>query len=411
MNHITHHDKVLAHLFKFRYIRSDIQFGAPFEITQDGIASCIGITRGHASIVIKLMVENKEAVIGLSTIKSSNSSVKRKVYFLTEYGKNYLKDRIGYLKSAGIDVAVLEMSAFNSFDDIRRNLGPRMDMLGSMCVLRIPLMKDELSFSCPLIHYRTNGEVYVSGFAKDTILAGCSDADILRWHSMAADLCINTERDVFERLYHLGRSRRDREAIRIIKDHRYEVLDRLDPGISEVIHEIAFRNPDPELSEISARVALSDCDLERAFSLSETVYRADPGKGCSLICETMLRQDRTEDALSFAVRNGIGDDGTDMVLGMCLLASGKVSEAKMCFQKARNRMMSDGCLFRMDDLLRHEAMTEMMMGHNDKARVLIRAARCISKNSLIKRMLTGMEQIVGEYSPSEDCVLLECVDV
>ncbi len=396
MDRITHHDKTLAHLYKYRHIRPDIQFGAPVEITQDGIASCIGITRSHASVVIRIMIDKGEVMTGLATIKNSRSPIKRKIYFLTEYGKRCLKDRMDYLEQCGIDLLDMDLAAISSsLDEIKRNLGDRMDDLGSLCVLRIPAMRDEISFTCPLIHSRNNGESYVSEFARNTILSSCTEEDMVKWHSKAADWCLDHDKGTFERIYHLGRSRRDREAIRIIMKNRFYIMDNADPAIAAVIYEIAGRNPDSELSLISARMSVEFHDTERASCMIGPLCTSDPAKGQPLMCEMLLEQDRLEDAMDLAVSNGEEDMDSGIALAMCLMASERFEEAKGCLERTRRRMLSSGCLFRMDRLLRCEAENELHLGNTQAARTLIRSASFISKNARLKDDLSAMEQSIG----------------
>ena len=92
-NPTTLHDKTLAHLHRFTYISRDIQYGAPFDITQDGIAIKLGISRSHASIVISKMMASGEVESSSSTIKKSSKMHKRKVYHLTNHGKTVYQTR------------------------------------------------------------------------------------------------------------------------------------------------------------------------------------------------------------------------------------------------------------------------------------------------------------------------------
>ncbi|MBE6524685.1 MAG: hypothetical protein E7Z65_07460 [Thermoplasmata archaeon] len=92
-NPITLHDKTLAHLHRFIYISRDIQYGAPFDITQDGIAMKLGISRSHVSIIISKMMAGEEVEASSSTIKKSSKMHRRKVYHLTNRGKEIYQSR------------------------------------------------------------------------------------------------------------------------------------------------------------------------------------------------------------------------------------------------------------------------------------------------------------------------------
>lgn len=85
---ITFHDKALALLYRYRDIRSDIQYGAPYEMTQDGIANTLRISRSHASIVLGRMEDAGEISFTQCTVKGSTRMHKKRIYFLTELGIN-----------------------------------------------------------------------------------------------------------------------------------------------------------------------------------------------------------------------------------------------------------------------------------------------------------------------------------
>ena len=50
-------DKIVAHLFRNRHVNPNDIYNLPWDITQDGIASSLGITRAHASIELKRLKE------------------------------------------------------------------------------------------------------------------------------------------------------------------------------------------------------------------------------------------------------------------------------------------------------------------------------------------------------------------
>lgn len=57
---VSLHDKMLAHLYRYRYVRNDIEYDAPYELTQEGSGIAIGITRSHASIILARMMDKGE---------------------------------------------------------------------------------------------------------------------------------------------------------------------------------------------------------------------------------------------------------------------------------------------------------------------------------------------------------------
>ena len=92
-NPITFRDKVLAFLYGHVHVSRDIHYGAPFEITQDGIAIILGISRSHASVVLGKMVSSGEVQCSAATIKDSERTNKRKIYLITPHGRAEFLER------------------------------------------------------------------------------------------------------------------------------------------------------------------------------------------------------------------------------------------------------------------------------------------------------------------------------
>lgn len=219
MNAITNHDKVSAHLYRYNHIRYDINFDAPFDLTQDGIAMRVGVSRGHANIIIKRMVENNELIIGMATIKGASRATKRRFYILSEFGKNHFKKRVKELSDDGINVEELTRGIDRyKFEDIRRNAGQDMIGLGCIAVLRVRIRKEDAPVESAFVPTRT-GYAVMNEMIRGIILSGGSDDEIRSWHSRAADWCMDHDMPMTERLFHLINSRRDVEAIRIMRKH------------------------------------------------------------------------------------------------------------------------------------------------------------------------------------------------
>lgn len=406
MQTITFHDKALAHLNRFRHIRQDIEYGAPFEITQDGIAVSLGITRSHASIILKRMAEKGEVEWGESTVKKSNSSKKRKVYFLTEIGKGVYEQMKENMASDGIAVDELKMVLNQAaYDDIKRVAGEKMDMIGMMCVIRFAILKKDVDTNQPLIGFSRTGEAFVVGRIKDSILSGCSDEEFRRWHSVAADWCIDHDLPMSERLYHLVQSNRDREAELIIASNRYQLIDTCGKDLLMTVNELAMRRDDADIFNIAVRMALDLDDLQTARRLSERLIRLDVHLGRTALSELSLKEKRLDEALDLARGNYLGDVDSGIVLGRCLLESDLLKEASDCFGRIMESMLREGCIFRMDELMMYEARTEMRLHNTARAQDLISAAMSITKNDRIKADLAELGQMVSLRS--EDCVLLQ----
>lgn len=408
MKEITNHDRISAHLFRYNYIRSDIEFDAPFEITQDGIAMGIGVSRGHSNIILRRMEENNEIIVGLSSIKDSNRSAKRKIYLLSECGKNLFKARVKELKESGTDVEDL-LKGIDRYrlEDIRRITGDRMDDLGCMAVLRVKVRKEDVPLESPLVPIIRQSYAVMKDSIRKIIITEASPIEIRRWHSKAADWCMDHDADIKERLHHLVSSFRDREAMRIARNQKYMLMDNPDQDLSDSLGALALRSERSDIIETATRIALEVGDLQMADDLSAKLLHIDPPKGRGLRCELLLKRSQSEEALTLARYHYNGDVDTGLVLGMCLLETSHFEDAIECLERTKERMISEGCVFRLDELLMYEATAQICMREYCAASILIDAAVSFTRNMKRRASLLALK----ERAESEHSVLLQGIQV
>lgn len=183
------------------------------------------------------------------------------------------------------------------------------------------------------------------------------------------------------------------------------MTDCADMELSNSICDLAMRHDDPGIVRLAARLAFNHGDLENADMLSTKMLRIDPPGGRSLRCEYSLRNNHAEEALALARYNYNGDVDSGMVLGMCLLETYHVEDAKECFERTKESMISDGCVYRLDELLMYEAMADICMKDTESAREMIGAAISLTKNEKRRETLLSMNASL------EHRVLLERIDV
>ena len=381
MQSVSLMDRVLAHLYRYRYIRYDIQHGAPYELTQDGIGMSVGISRSHASILIKKLLDSKYIIEGSSTVKGGTRPMKRKIYVITELGRNrYLELEHAYM-DMGVNLAEMDLTVNDrTFEDIKRLTDGQTDYYGLLCVLDEDVAREDLPDNLQLIRFTRDGKAYVKDSIRQAFLDKGTPDDLKHWHSKAADWCIDHDRPFTKKLIHLIGAERDREAMMIIRSMRYEVMDCCDEKLFDAVMTLAMRHPDPDISRIAVRMALDVHDLESAYVLADSVSGTDPELGNSARSEILLMKGNKKDALALAMcgRNSNRDAG--IALGMSLLRNGRVSDAEACLEETRKRMLESGCLFRLDELLRCEALCEIAEHRRNRAAMLVNTALSLCRN-------------------------------
>jgi hypothetical protein len=292
-------------------------------------------------------------------------------------------------------------------DDIRKITGDRMDDLGCMAVLRVKVMKEDVPIDSPLVPIMRQSFAFMKDDIRQTVLSGGTPEEIRRWHSRAADWCIDHDAPMTERLHHLINSERDREASKIVRNYRYLLMDNPDRELTETIGALALRHDDPDIIYIAARMALDVESIELADRLSVALLRTDPLRGRGMRCEILLRMNQIENALMLARYHYRGDIDTGLALGICLLESYHPEDAAECLERTRIQMVSEGCVFRLDELIMYEAAAHICMRNNERARALIDAAISFTRSRRRKDLLLTLK----EGLRSEDCILLESVQI
>ena len=406
MSSISLHDKALTHLFRYRFTRPEIEFGAPFEISQDGVATALRISRSHASIILKKMVDSGELEVTHSYVKSTSKPVKRMIYHVTEKGKSVYHEREEDLRSDGIDITKILDDSF----DRDRLTDETMNFLGCMSVIRTTVFYSELDKRIPNVSCRPNGEAYIKDSVKHLILSESTDADRRLWHSLAADWCLDHHRKVSDRLFHLINAHRDREALCILKSEQTDVLMLGSPDISTAIFILAKRRKDIELMKIAARMALDSKDLDKASEIAAAISSIRPSESINLKAEILFLRGLYADAIDILERKP-KDWESEMLTGMCLYGLNRYDEAGEKMRNTRNMMLENGCVSRIDVLLGYETLIRAKLNNVDNASTLIEAAISMSRDRRKRSDLIAVRDRVRSSSVSENRVLLQCVDV
>lgn len=168
------------------------------------------------------------------------------------------------------------------------------------------------------------------------------------------------------------------------------MTDCADDELSASICRLAMKHDDPYLLRLAARLAFNHGDLENADILSSKMLRLDPPEGRSLRCEYSLRNNHAEEALALARYNYSGDVDSGMALGMCLLETYHVEDARECFERTKESMISGGCVYRLDELLMYDAMADICMKDHESARANIDTAISLTKNDKRRETLLNM---------------------
>ena len=208
--HVTVKQKILLHLMRFN-VTPETGFTVAYDITQDGIASVIGVTRAHVSVELKRMTEDGRLICWKAHL--AGSSIKRLAYAVTPRGLSEAETiQKTLLENGIIPEMLLDMNGcspgdlWNTLDEADR------DVLGMVCVLRRRIPRNDLpKMSNATLPVDMEGLVSIPKAAARNYLTYASAARTRAWNSWAAEYWLS-HNDYVERLYHLTMAGRMREA-------------------------------------------------------------------------------------------------------------------------------------------------------------------------------------------------------
>lgn len=381
----SNREKAMLHLSLHMGLDPNMEFGAPLEITQDGVAMALGITRSHASTILNRMKNNGEVMVGLSRVDGGDCKVKRKIYFLTPKGKAALDERLSGLLAAGVPPSELEFEGkIDRYSDakmasmeIRQRNG-----VGMLMVMRTPVHRRDVDPELlNAVSFDASGWIRFKSATRKRFMGMATEDDIRTWHSMAADHHGDNDGDLCEIIHHMTLARRIREAERIVGNHRFEMCDMPDEDTLESILG---------LCEVSIDVTVRDTAILMAIRLGDTgpAWRLlGRDRRTAMHPETLLAEGRLDEAMESALDNYDGTMENALVLGKCMVMAGRDEEALTFLGKARAEMMKSRCLFRLDEVLLYEAVAEHDLGNIERASSLARAGRAASRSPVVMRIL------------------------
>ncbi|MDR0791079.1 MAG: hypothetical protein LBE47_00895, partial [Methanomassiliicoccaceae archaeon] len=282
----------------------DNEYNSPWDLTQDGIAASLRISRAHSSIELKKLRAKDKIAEHQSHVKGCK--IKRKSYRLTPLGIEEAKRLRSFAEKEGIDIMpMLDMkrcdpgAILDSMNDEERYV------LGLACVFRCSIPRADLPATArPVIPSDVNGMIALSDIVKDKILSVAEPDMVKGWHSAAADHWLDND-DVQERLYHLIRAGRTKDACRLVVNERETLLDNVNDDLWDNLSRIEI--PDRytiSVLPVMIAVALEADDLDTAALMISSLCERDLELG--LLYSADLEMKRGDHSKALVIIKSIG---------------------------------------------------------------------------------------------------------
>jgi tetratricopeptide (TPR) repeat protein len=227
---LTVAERIVLHLSQQQKFKDS--YDVPFDVSQDGIAQALLISRAHAAVELKKLKESGEVHERLAHIKKGKN--KRKVYFLTTTGEEKAEKIRGFAEERGIDVGPCVDVRRARGSEVWRSLSEdNKKVLAAASVFRIPFKREALpETSVPLLPVDRNGYVDLPSELKVEVQAILTKEQAKSLHSFAADYWLK-EGDYRERLFHLLEAGRSREAEMLVAGKGAQLLKEADEDLLE----------------------------------------------------------------------------------------------------------------------------------------------------------------------------------
>ena len=396
MENVTIRERTILHLNRFPNMNPNEIFNVPFDLTQDGIASVLGISRAHASLELKKLKENGKVDDWLAHIKGAGS--KRKAYYLLSDGvaeAELLKKRF---ESSGVLIdTLLDMKRCDP-DVMWESLSVKdRETFGLACVFRVPIPRKTLpETNTGVIPADFYGMITISDTVREKYLSVVDPEKIKVWHSRAADWWMDNDDDQ-ERLYHLSRSGRNTEACKLLVKQSDKFLGNPNEDLLSIVKSIqAIPKYSESVYTIRSKLAIECRDAEDALLCATELEKYGNDEPAIIRAEADMISGNIERALSTVSKifSEKGSSRAALVTAKCLFSLKRLEEADTFLASAYSALMDDGDATRIDEILFLRAGIAYERGKpNDALNYLNKASSVCRKDILKDRIDVAIKNI------------------
>ncbi len=395
---VTIKERLLLHLSRFPEQGPDEIYNVPFDLTQDGIASVLGISRAHASLELKKLREAGRATEWLAHIRSAG--VKRKAYCLLPEGMRDASSLRERLISDGVSIeSLLDMKRCDPRAMMEALSPADRATFGLACVFREPVPRSSLPATATgVIPADFNGMTSIPGDVARRFLDVADGEEVRGWHSLAADWYLDNGGDNQERLFHLVSAGRHLEASRHLVRGAEGFLENPNEDLLRMIGRL---NVPPRLDEnvldIRADVALHCLDTADARHCAGRLDEYRSAKAVAVRAEADLI-DGDADAALAAASAAYEERRTPslaLVTAKALFSQGRLDDAESFLSQAVSLFLEDGDVGRIDEIMVLRAGVAFGRGRGDECLShlgkALRSCRRESRRSRIGEIIRQIE--------------------
>lgn len=396
INDVTVKERILLHLAKYSNIAPGQEYNVPFDLTQDGIATVVGITRAHVSIDLKRLGE-----VGMVTnwqARQNGIRTKRLVYAILPPGMERAESVRQKLKDGGIDADILldmkkcdPATKWNSLSEKDK------EIFGKACVFRVPIPRDTFppteTGTLPADIY---GMTFVPRDVARVYLEKVSPETIRTWNSWAADWWIERDNPQ-ERLFHLISAGRMLEAAKHAIRYKEEFSANPNEDLLDLLKALGkteYRYEDLVL--LKSQIAISCKQLEDAKKLCKELDKLGSPMATIVEAQTHLLSENYEKAYGLAA---IAYDDMHLPMAAIIMSQacvrmGDLKEADDLAVAACESMNQIGDARDIDEILKVRAEIAYKKGDRDSCYALLGKALAAApefKKEMYKHLMNNVQ--------------------
>jgi len=390
MENATIRERALLHLNRFPNMTPSEVFNVPFDLTQDGIASVLGISRAHASLELKKLKETGKIDDWQAHIKGSGS--KRRVYYILPDGVADAETLRKKLEKSGVSVdALLDMKRCDP-GIMWESLSARdKETFGLACVFRVPVPRKSIpETNTGVIPADFSGMTCISDAVREKYISLADPEKIKVWHSRAADWWIDKNEDQ-ERLYHLVKAGRNTEACKLtVRMSESFIIENPNEDLLAIIKEMAVIPKYTEsIYNIRAKIALECSDTNDALFCADILADFLTDDADIIRAEAYLLSGNAEKGfvLASSVFNKRPSSRAALIAAKCLFKLKKYDEASGLLTSAREVLSDNNDATGIDDILMLRAGIAYDMGRTEDALSYLSKAKKVSRKDRTKERI------------------------
>jgi Predicted transcriptional regulators len=371
-------------------------FNVPFDLTQDGIASILGISRAHASLELKKLKEGGKADDWLAHIKGIGS--KRKAYYLLPEGFSEAEQLKKRFESSGVMIdALLDMKRCDP-DVMWESLSVKdRETFGLACVFRVSIPRKTLpDTNTGVIPSDFFGMISISDNVREKYLSVVDPKKTATWHSRAADWWMDYDDDQ-ERLFHLVKAGRNTEACKLLVKRSEEFLGNPNEDLFAIVKEIIII---PKYTEsvysIRSKLAIDCNDAKDALGCAKILDEYGGDEPALIRAEADIISGKTDKALTVASKifEENGSARSALIVAKCLFIMNRWDDADTFLDSAYKAITADGNVTRVDEILFLRAGIAYRKGKKDETLSYLNKASSVCKKDILKeRIATAIDNI------------------